>query len=91
MDKVEAKGFSTMDQIKVITKSRAAVRAATSRSVMQTRSAMERIEAALEVAKKEAVMDEIVAWATTAATVSMTIGGNTLAEVVALTTMTSER
>ena len=80
-----------MDQTQVITKSRPAVRAATSRSVMQTRSAMERIEAALEVAKKVAVMDEIVAWATTAAMVSSRIGGNTLVEVAALTTMTSER
>ena len=92
---MEEKGpFSTLDQTKVITKSQAVVKVATSKSEMQTRSAMETTEVALEVAKKVAVMDEIVAWATTAATVSLRIeGGNTLAEaaVAVLTTMTSER
>ena len=62
---------------------------ATSRSATQTRIEKEKIEVALEVAKKVAVTDEIVVWATTAVMVSLTIGGNSMGGVAALTTMTS--
>lgn len=93
MDKVAEKDFSTTDQTRAITKSQpAVVKVVASKSAMQTRIAMEKIEVALEVVKKVAVMDEIVAGATTVARVSLTIGGNPLAEVAAtITTMTSVR
>ena len=92
-DKAEEKGpFSTLDQTKVITKSQAAVvRVVTTKSEMQTRIAMEKIEVALEVVKKVGVMDEIVAWATIVAMVSLTKGGNTLVEAAAIIAMTSVR
>ena len=92
MDRVPVKSFSTTDQTIAITKSQVAVvRVVTTKSAMQTRIAMEKIEVALEVVKKVEVTDEIVAWATTVAMVSLMIGGKTLIEAAAIIAMTSVR
>ena len=87
MDKAARKSSLIVGPTKVITKNQ--VEMATSRSATQTRIEMEKIEVALEEAKKVAILDEIVAWATTAVMASLTIGGNSMGEAVAITTMMS--
>ena len=99
MDKVADKNITfpaILDLVReaaaVITKRAKVGRTVLIRAEMQTKIAMETIEPALEEGRKVVVMAEIVAWVTIDATVSTTIGGNTLGTVEgALTTMTRER